>query len=193
MEELVMKRKLALFTILPSIMWLLAMHGGYSQSDLNNEAGTVAPLYYSYTYNMPISNDHWQMLEGWMLYETTFEDAREPCYYLKSWMLDDAFMLSFGSGDLLDWMMGDMLASDYSEYDMQQWMLGFEPLVESALYKAELASDVESWMLEFNVGAQQFIEEAFLSIKEWMLSNSFTETESAIDIEDWMMYGLSMY
>jgi hypothetical protein len=133
------------------------------------------------------------LMEHWMLCERTSEDARESCYLLEDWMLDDAYMLSFDIGNLDDWMIGDKFVSDMSSYTMQQWMFGFEPVVESALYKADLASGVEKWMLEFNSGAQQFIEEAFMSIKEWMLSDSFTEKDNAIDMEDWMMYGLSMY
>jgi hypothetical protein len=192
MEELVMKSKLALLTIMPSMLWLFAIHNGYSQCDLNYEAKTVAPLYFSYTYNMPLSSDQLLLLEYWMICETAFENPRESCYSLDDWMLNDVLMLSFDNDAIEGWMLSDMLDSHSSNFEMQEWMLGFEPIVQSVLNKADSAPGVEDWMLEFNSVAQQFIQEAFMSIKEWMLSNSFTERENVMDIEDWMIDGLSM-
>lgn len=187
-----MKRKLALLSILPSMLWFLAINSGYAQCDPNNDAKTVAPLYFSYTYNMPLNSEHLLLLEYWMLCETGFESSLESCYSLDDWMLNNKLMLRYSKADLEDWMLDDILGRDNRNFEMQEWMLGFEPAVEFALFKGDTAVGVEDWMLEFNTYVQQFIQDAFMSIKDWMYSNSFTEKEDVMDIEDWMIYGLSM-
>lgn len=187
-----MTKKLALLIILPSLLWFLTINNGYSQSDPNNEVENVAPLYFSYTYNMPISSEQIMMLEYWMLCEKAFENPKEHCFYLEDWMLNGAPILVYTEKDLEIWMLGDMLGTEFGDGEMKQWMLGFEPLVEVALFQSVLSADLEDWMLEFDSMAQQLFEDAFMSIKDWMFSNAFNEHETGMDIEDWMIDGISM-
>ena len=188
-----MKKKVTLLLIIPSLFLFLALNTGYGQSDSSNEAETVVPLYYSYTYNMPLNCEQLLMLEYWMICEMPFDNSEvRCCCVLEDWMLneDDAWVYD-GEG-LEDWMLYDMLDSEMRICEMEEWMFGFEPFVESALYKKDLSGEVEGWMLEFNFMAQQFIQEAFMSVKDWMFSNSYKEHDSALELEDWMIDGLSM-
>ena len=188
-----MTKKLALLIIIPSLLWFLAFNSGYAQSDPNNEVENVTPLYFSYTYNMPLSCEQLLWLEYWMFCEMTFDNSEESCgFYLDDWMLNKLPVLVYVEKDLEDWMLCDMLGLEISDCEMEEWMFGFEPFVESALYKNDFSGDIEDWMLEFNSMAQQLLQDAYMSIKDWMLSNSFNEHESAVDLEDWMIEGLSM-
>ncbi len=186
-----MKKKLALLTIIPSMLWFLAMNNGYSQGGPYNE--TVAPLYFSYTYNIPLTSDQMMLLEYWMICEIAFENSGESFCYLEDWMLNNVSLLNFDQNDLEDWMLCDLMTLEISLFEMEEWMLGFEPIVEMALYKSEASPGVEDWMLEFSTVAQQVIQDALMSIKGWMFSNSFTEDENVMDLEDWMIEGLSMH
>ncbi len=188
-----MTKKLALLTIIPSMLWVLAINNGYSQCDPDNGVKTVAPLYYSYTYNVPLINEQMMMLEYWMMCDIAFEKSGENCCYLEDWMLNRVSILNFDQNDLEDWMLSDKLTLEINNFEMEEWMLGFEPIVEMALYNSESLPGVEDWMLEFSTGAQQLIQDALMSIKDWMLSNSFTEDENLLDLEDWMIDGLSMH
>jgi hypothetical protein len=190
MEELVMTRKLALFIIIPSLFWLITNTRGYSQNDLNNEYHVV-PLYFSYTNNVPVSIGQPLMLEHWMLCDMGFEKPEAKCFYLEDWMLNGLPILAYDSNDLEDWMLGDVSETDVKRYEMKEWMFGFEPMVEASLYRTDLADDLEDWMLKFST-AQMLLEEVFISVTDWMLDTSFDEHESALDLEDWMVDGLSM-
>ncbi|GAO31695.1 hypothetical protein [Geofilum rubicundum] len=185
-----MTKKLARLTIIPSLLWFLTIGSGYSQCD--QKSGDVAPLYFSYTYNTPISIGQMMMLEYWMVCDMPFEHADETCFFLEDWMLNGAPVLVYNENDLEDWMLGDILGVDIPDSEMREWMFGFEPLVEASLYRTDLTDNVEDWMLQYRISAQLFIQEAFMSITDWMLNNSFDEHESAMDIEDWMVDGLSM-
>lgn len=185
-----MTRKLALFTIIPSMLWFLTINSGYSQCD--HEAEKVAPLYFSYTYNRPHCIEQTMLLEYWMICDGEFGKSADNCLDLEDWMLNGALDLFYDQKDLENWMLGDMLGTELRNEEIAEWMFGFEPIVEAALYKGQFSTGIEGWMLDSNSMAQQFIEDAFMSIKDWMLNNSYNEHESRIDLEDWMTDGLSM-
>jgi hypothetical protein len=187
-----MKKKLPLLTIMPAFLWLLAINSGYSQCDLNNEVENAAPLYFSYTHNISLSNEELLFIENWMTCDIAFENKAENCFYLEDWMLNRKFFLLNETTELEDWMMDEVFGAERGSYQMELWMIGFETFVESALYKIELGAGLEGWMLENNMIAQQLFHEAIISITDWMISSSFNDHENVVDLEDWMIDGLSM-
>jgi hypothetical protein len=185
MEEQIMKKRVALFGMIPVMLFGATVEAGYAQGKADN----TMPAYYSYSYNTPVAIDVMKKVEHWMLVDFSIKDYDHSGFMLEQWMLGND--VSKQNKKLENWMLNIAPDVDTAEIELLDWMLNAELDTLQPELNAinESFDELEDWMLKAEQEAEPGLIDAVLKVMNWMFNGSFSENEEVNDVESWMVDG----